>query len=101
MRRAFFFILAFLWAPLCWTVSSQTAASVAAPQQGSYTSYYVCNGAALQVVNGDPDGANYGEWHVWHYPKTGADRRAGAGHTYAHWGEVQGPSDRAAVKQHG
>jgi len=101
MRRAFFFVLAFLWGPLCWTVSSQTAASVAAPQQGSYTSYYVCNGDALQVVNGDPDGANYAEWQVWLYPNSVRVPRSGSGLAYARWGAIQGPSARAVIKQLG
>ncbi len=99
MRRAFFFILAFLWGPLCWTVSSQTAASVAAPQQGSSTSYYVCNGDALQVVNGDPDRANYAVWQVWLYPNSVRVPRSGSGLAYARWGAIQGTSARAVMKQ--
>ncbi len=99
MRRAFFFVLLFPWAPLCWTVPSQTAASVAAPQQGSYTSYYVCNGGALQVVNGDPNSANYPEWQVWLYPNSVRVSRSGSGLAYARWGAIQGPSVRAAIQQ--
>jgi hypothetical protein len=99
MRRAFFFILAFLWALFCSTTSSQTAASVAAPQQGSYSSYYVWNGNALQVVNGDPAGANYAEWQVWLYPKSVRVSGSGSGLAYTRWGAMQGPSARAVIKQ--
>ena len=101
MRRAFFFILAFLWAPLCWAVSKQTAASVAAPQRDSYTSYYVYRRDALQVVNGDPDGANYAEWQVWLYANSVRVSRSGSGLAYARWGAIQGPSARAVMKQLG
>src|SRR5258708_40350978 len=97
MRRAFFFVLAFLWGPLCWTVSSQTAASVAAPQQGSYTSYYVCNGDALQVVNGDPDGANYAEWQGWLYPNSVRLPRSGTPFAQAPFFEVA--AEKAAQRR--
>jgi hypothetical protein len=99
MRRAFFFILAFLWALFCSTASSQTAASVAAPQQGSYCSYYVWNGNNLQVVNGDPAGANYAEWQVWLYAKSVRVSGSGSGLAYARWGAMRGPSARAVIKQ--
>src|SRR5260370_1098309 len=101
MRRAFFFILAFLWGPLCWTVSSQTAASVAAPQEGSYSSYYVWSGDALQVVNGDPDGANVAEWQVRLFPNRVGVPRSGSGLAHGRWGAIKGPSARAVIKQLG
>jgi hypothetical protein len=99
MRPAFFFILTFPWALFYSTASSQTAASVATPQQGSYSSYYVWNGNALQVVNGDPAGANYAVWQVWLYPKSVRVSGFGSGLAYARWGAMQGPSARAVIKQ--
>jgi hypothetical protein len=98
MRRAFFFVLAFLWALFCSTASSQTADSAGAPQQGSY-SYYVWNGHTLQVVSGDPAGANYEEWQVWLYPRSVRVSGSGSGLAYARWGAMQGPSARAVTKQ--
>jgi hypothetical protein len=99
MRRAFFFIVAFLWALHCSTASSQTPASAGAPQEASYSSYFVWNGHSLQTVNGDPAGANYAEWQVWLYPKSVRVSGSGSGLAYARWGAIQGPSARAAIKQ--
>src|ERR1700739_3968283 len=98
MRRAFFFVLAFLWALFCSTASSQTADAAGAPQQGS-NSYYVWNGHTLQAVSGDPAGANYTEWQVWLYPRGMHVSGSVSGLAYARWGAMQGPSARAVTKQ--
>jgi hypothetical protein len=99
MRRAFFFILVFLWALPCSTASSQTAASAGTPQQDSYSSYYVWNGKTLEAVNGDPAGGHYADWQVWLYPKSMRVTGSSSGLAYARWGSMHGPSARAVMKQ--
>jgi hypothetical protein len=98
MRRAFFFVLAFLWVLFRSTVSSQTPDSSGAPQQGSY-SYYVWNGHTVQAVSGDPAGANYAEWQVWLYTKSMHVSGSASGLAYARWGAMQGPSAKAVTTQ--
>ncbi len=99
MPRAFFYLLALLCALSCCGASGQSAASAAAPQQDFYTSYYVSTGNSLQLVNGNPDGANYAEWQVWLYPWSVRISRSGSGLKYTRWGALQGPTARAVMSQ--
>src|ERR1700739_467081 len=95
MPRVFLFILALVLALL----GCHAAASAAAPQQDSYASYYVCRGNTLQLVNGNPDGAQYAEWQVWLYPTSVHISQSASALEYSRWGAIQGPSARAVMSQ--
>jgi len=99
MCRLSFFIFAFLCALPCYTTWSQTAAAVPATKQVSYSSYYVRNGDALQVVNGDPARENCAEWQVWLFPTSVRGSRSRVGLAYARWGVIEGASAKAVTEQ--
>jgi len=100
MRRApllvFFFCAA---VPVFFCAAAPDwAARPAAPQQPD--SYYLYNGAALQVVRGDPARAPYKKWQVWLYPQSlSASQYGGAALAHARWGVIQGSSARAVIEQ--
>jgi len=94
-----FFVLAFLSTFLCGAALGQTAVSPGAQQHASYSSYYVCKGDALQLVDGDPAGADYAKWQVWLYLQNVRVSPSGLGLAHVRWGVIQGPSARAVMEQ--
>ena len=86
MQRAFLVVL-FLWTFLCGAALSQTAASLGTQQHVSYsTSYYVCKGDALQLVDGDPVRADYAKWQVWLYSQSMGASPSGLRLPHLRWG---------------
>jgi hypothetical protein len=99
MERAFF-ILAFLWTFLCGAAFGQTAGSLGTQQHASYSSsYYVCKGDALQLVDGDPARADYAKWQVWLFSQSMRASPSGLPLAHVRWGVIQGPSARAVMEQ--
>ncbi|HEV3117498.1 MAG TPA: hypothetical protein VGY58_10610, partial [Gemmataceae bacterium] len=100
MRRALLFVFFFCAAApdfFC-AATPDWAARPAAPQQPD--SYYLYNGAALQVVRGDPARAPYRKWQAWLYPQSlSASQYGGAALAHARWGVIQGSSARAVIEQ--
>lgn len=99
MYRLFISIFAFLFAIPCRTIWSQTAVGSSATAQVSYSSYYVRNGDALQLVNGDPARENCTQWQIWLLPASVRVSRYGVGLAYARWGVIDGPSAKAVAQQ--
>jgi hypothetical protein len=87
------------WTFQCGGVFGQTAGSLGAPQHASYSSYYVCQGDALQAVDGDPARAEYGKWQVWLYSQNMRISPSRLGLAYSRWGVIQGTSARAVMEQ--
>jgi len=99
MQRAFF-VLPFLWTFLYGAALGQTAASLRAQQHASYSSsYYVCRGDALQLVDGDPARADYSRWQVWLYSQSMRGSPSDLRLAHLRWGVIQGPSARAVMEQ--
>jgi hypothetical protein len=99
MQRTFS-ILPFLWTFVCGAALGQTAASLETQQHAAYpTSYYVCKGDALQLVDGDPARADYAKWQVWLYSQSMRASPSGLHLARLRWGVIQGPSARAVMEQ--
>lgn len=96
-----FFLLVFLWTSLCGAALGQTAASPRAQPHASYRSYYVCKGAVLQLVDGDPAAAGYAKWQVWLYSQRVRVSPSGLGLAHVRWGVVQGASAKEVMEQAG
>ncbi len=93
------FFLAFLWTFLCGAALGQTEASLGAQHHASYSSYYVCKGDALQLIDGDPARADYAKWQVWLYSQSVHVSPSSLGLAYVRWGVIQGPSSKAVMEQ--